>query len=70
MARIRSTARLTNESGETENTEIAPILEVLKHSGLVVQEGEVSFQRRTMLMSKLKMLLPKLVVMMRKTMVS
>jgi hypothetical protein len=36
MARIRSTARLTSEGGETETTETAPILEVMRHSGLVV----------------------------------
>jgi hypothetical protein len=70
MARIRSTARLTNEGGETEATETAPILEVMKHSGLVVQEGEGHFLRRTVLMPKLKMLLQKLEVMKKKTMVS
>jgi hypothetical protein len=43
MARIRSTARLINEGGETETTETAPISEVMKHSGLVIQEGEGSF---------------------------
>jgi hypothetical protein len=30
MARIRSTTRLTNVGGETEDTKIAPILEVMK----------------------------------------
>jgi hypothetical protein len=46
MARIRSTARLTNEGGETETTETAPILEVMRHSGLVVQEGEGYFPEK------------------------
>jgi hypothetical protein len=36
MASIRSTARLTGEGGETEATETAPILEVMRNSGLVV----------------------------------
>jgi hypothetical protein len=40
MARIRSTARLTNEGEDTEATETTPISEVMKCSGLVVQEGE------------------------------
>ena len=43
MARIRSTARLTNECGETEATKTAPISEVMKCSGLVVQEEEGTF---------------------------
>ena len=46
MARIRSTARLTSEGGETETIETAPILEVMRHSGLVVQEGEGSFPEK------------------------
>jgi hypothetical protein len=46
MARIRSTARLTGEGGEIEATEIAPILEVMRSSGLVVQEGEGSFPEK------------------------
>jgi hypothetical protein len=40
MARIRSTARLTNKGEDTEAAETAPISEVMKWSGLVVQEGE------------------------------
>jgi hypothetical protein len=40
MARIRSTARLTNKGEETEATEIAPISEIMRRSWLVVQEGE------------------------------
>jgi hypothetical protein len=43
MARIRYTARVTNKGGETEATEIAPILEVMKRSGLVDQEEEGPF---------------------------
>jgi hypothetical protein len=40
MARIRSTARLAIEGEDTEATEMIPISEVMKRSGLVVQEGE------------------------------
>jgi hypothetical protein len=40
MARIRSTARLANEGEDTKATEMAPISEVMKRFGLVVQEGE------------------------------
>jgi hypothetical protein len=68
IGRIRSTARLTNEAGEAETTETAPISEVMKHFRLIVQEEEGFFQRRIVLMPKLKMLLPKMVVMMRKMM--
>jgi hypothetical protein len=39
MARVRSTARVTREGEETEATEIAPISEVMRQSGLVVTEG-------------------------------
>ena len=35
MARVRSTARVSHEGEETEATETAPILEVMKRSGLV-----------------------------------
>lgn len=38
MARVRSTARVTREGEETEVTEIAPIFEVMKQSGLVVTD--------------------------------
>jgi hypothetical protein len=48
MARIRSTARLTNEGEETEATETAPISEVMRRSRLVVQEeGEASLEKDT-----------------------
>jgi hypothetical protein len=40
MARVRSTASLTNEGEEAEATEMAPISEMMKHSGLVVREEE------------------------------
>jgi hypothetical protein len=46
MARIRSTARLTNEGGDTEATETAPISEVMKRSGLVIREEEGSFPEK------------------------
>jgi hypothetical protein len=39
MARVRSTARVTREGEEIEVTETAPISEVMKQSGLVVEEG-------------------------------
>jgi hypothetical protein len=41
MARVRSTPRVTREGEETETTEIAPIFEVMRQSGLVVTEGTV-----------------------------
>jgi hypothetical protein len=40
MVRIKSTATLTYEGENTEATETAPISEVMKRSGLVIQEGE------------------------------
>jgi hypothetical protein len=46
MARIRSTARLTNEGEEIKATETAPILEVMRCLGLVVQEGEGSIPEK------------------------
>jgi hypothetical protein len=39
MARVRYTARVSREGDETEVTETAPISKVMRHSGLVVQEG-------------------------------
>jgi hypothetical protein len=39
MGRVRSTARVSLEGDETEVTETAPILEEMRRSGLVVQEG-------------------------------
>jgi hypothetical protein len=38
MARVRSTARVSCEGDETKVTEIAPISEVIRRSGLVVPE--------------------------------
>jgi hypothetical protein len=46
MARIRSTAKLTTECGETKATKIAPISEVMKRSRLVVQEEEGPFPEK------------------------
>jgi hypothetical protein len=43
VARIKSFTRLTNEGGEIETSETAPISEVMRRSGLVIQEGEGSF---------------------------
>jgi hypothetical protein len=42
MARIRSTTRMSREGGETEVTEIAPISELMRQSGLVVPEEAVA----------------------------
>jgi hypothetical protein len=39
MARVRSTARVSREGDETEMTETMPISEMMRRSGLVVQEG-------------------------------
>jgi hypothetical protein len=52
MARIRSTARLTNEGGEIETNETTPISEVMKRSRLVVQEGEGSFPEKDIVNAK------------------
>jgi hypothetical protein len=41
MARVRSTARVSHEGDEAEVTEMAPISEVMRRSGLVVLEGDV-----------------------------
>jgi hypothetical protein len=41
MARVRSTARVTREEGETEATETAPISEVMRQSGIDVKEGAI-----------------------------
>jgi hypothetical protein len=38
MARVRSTARVTRDGEEAEDTETAPISEVMKRSGLVASE--------------------------------
>jgi hypothetical protein len=38
MARVRSTARVDREGDETEATEIVPISEAMKRSGLVTPE--------------------------------
>jgi hypothetical protein len=40
MARVRSTARVTREGEEARTSEIAPILEMMTHSGLIVPEEE------------------------------
>ena len=42
MARVRSTARVSHEGDEVEVTEIAPISEVMRQSGLVVSEEPVA----------------------------
>jgi hypothetical protein len=52
MARIRSTARLTNEGEETEATEMPPISELMRRSGLVVQEGEGAITEKNDVIAK------------------
>jgi hypothetical protein len=47
MARVRSTARVTRDGEEAEATEIAPISEVMKQSGLVVIEGTIDEDAHT-----------------------
>jgi hypothetical protein len=42
LARVRSTARVTHEGDETEMTETAPILEMMRRSRLVVQEETIA----------------------------
>jgi hypothetical protein len=42
MARVRSTARVSHEGGETETIEIAPISEMMRRSGLVVHEETIA----------------------------
>jgi hypothetical protein len=41
MARVRSTARVSREGDETEITKTTPISEMMRRSGLVVQEGAI-----------------------------
>jgi hypothetical protein len=41
MARVCSTARVTHDKEETEDTETAPISEVMRQSGLVVTEEAI-----------------------------
>jgi hypothetical protein len=42
MARVRSTARVSHEEDEIEATETAPISEMMRRSGLVVQERAIA----------------------------
>jgi hypothetical protein len=42
MAKVRSTARVSREGDETETTETAPISEMMRRSGLDVQEGAIA----------------------------
>jgi hypothetical protein len=52
MARVRSSARLTNEGEETEATETTPISEVMRRSGLIVQEAEGSVLKKDVVIAK------------------
>jgi hypothetical protein len=40
MARIRSTARLTNEGGEIDRAYTAPISEIMKDYGMIARREE------------------------------
>jgi hypothetical protein len=42
MARVRSTTRVTRKGDETKTTETTPILEMMRRSGLVVQEKTIA----------------------------
>jgi hypothetical protein len=42
MSRVRSTARVSREGDETKVTETAPISEMMRRSGLVMQEGAIA----------------------------
>jgi hypothetical protein len=42
MARVRSTARVSCEGDDAEMTEMAPISEMMRRSGLVVSEEAVA----------------------------
>jgi hypothetical protein len=42
MARVRSIARVSHEGDEIEVTETSPISEMMRRSGLVVQEGAIA----------------------------
>jgi hypothetical protein len=42
MAGVRSTARVSCEGDETEMTETAPILEMMRHSRLIMQEETIA----------------------------
>ena len=42
MARVRSTTRVSREGDETETTETTPISEMMRRSGLIVQEGAIT----------------------------
>jgi hypothetical protein len=42
MARVRSTGRVTRKGDETETTETTPISEMMRRSGLVVQEETIA----------------------------
>jgi hypothetical protein len=47
MARIRTTVRLTNEGGEVDTTETAPVSEVMKNSGIVDPRIEKHFLEKS-----------------------
>jgi hypothetical protein len=42
MAKVRSTARVSHEGDETKTTETAPISEMMRRLGLILQEGAIT----------------------------
>jgi hypothetical protein len=55
MARVRSTARVPCEGDKTEVTETAPISEVMRLSGLVMQEGATTEGTSNAKLNKLRL---------------
>jgi hypothetical protein len=53
MARVRSTARVAHEGEEAGVIETTPISEMMKRSGLVVQEERSQFHQKMLLLPKL-----------------
>jgi hypothetical protein len=70
MARVRSTARVAREGDEAGTTETAPISEMMKRSGLVVQEETISDGAVVLLIPKLNRPLPKLIAKMKMRMMT
>jgi hypothetical protein len=62
MARVRSTARVAREREEAGASEIAPISEMMKCSGLVVQEEKESIPTEDVVVVEAEPILPKLTV--------
>jgi hypothetical protein len=52
MARVRSTARVSREGDDAKVTETAPILEMMRQTGLVVSEGAAAESEQTVVEDK------------------